>query len=102
MFEYIIKYPKLFFFQNDGEIEPNAKIEIFVMFKAICEGEFLEKFSIFLGAKSEELKSLATPVSSYILDVCGSAIMPTLRFSCNEAIMPIVPLNLESRIFVMI
>ncbi len=72
-----------------------------MLFKASSEGEFTEKFSIFLGPKSEEVKS-QTPVSSYILDVGGSAIMPTLRFSCNEAILPIVPLNLESRIFVMI
>jgi hypothetical protein len=46
-----------------------------VLFKASSEGEFTEKFSIFLGPKSEEV---------------------------NEAILPIVPLNLESRIFVMI
>lgn len=41
-------------------------------------------------------------LSSYVLDVYGSAIMPTLKFNCNEAIMPVVPLNLESRIYIMI
>ena len=29
-------------------------------------------------------------------------ILPTIKFNCNEAIMPVVPLNIESRIFVII
>jgi hypothetical protein len=41
------------FSQSEGDIEPNEKIEIFVSFKASFEGEFTEKFSIFLGPKSE-------------------------------------------------
>lgn len=37
-----------------------------------------------------------------MLDVSGSAIMPTLKFNCNEVIMPVVPLNLDSRMYIMI
>lgn len=41
------------FSQSEGDIDSNEKIEIFVLFKASSEGEFTEKFSIFLGPKSE-------------------------------------------------
>ncbi len=41
-------------------------------------------------------------LSNYVLNVNAVAILPTLKFNLNEAIMPVVPLSFESKLFITI
>jgi hypothetical protein len=63
-------------------------VNIEVTFKPQHEGHFIERFNVVLKEKK---------ISQICFEIEGSAILPSIKFDCNEVIMPLVPLNIESK-----